>query len=480
MVREDKGERSKLRREVGFFGVLGQSVAGVAPTTTPDHQCRAGLRCRRQRLVVRLSHRHMRDPAGRAQPAAVRARISRARARSLNLPATGLGPWASSSPPGRLLIAYVTVSAATLAGSTAYLSALVRLGRTVAADPVLGRARGPHRGDLRSSRHIACRPRGCWRLNVSRSCWSCCSGWRSFIGKGMAVDLAQFEMSSISAGGLGNALLIAVLSFAGFEAAATLGDESKKPLRDIPRALVLTPLLAGMFFVFAAYVIVLGFNRYNIAVATSSAPLDDLAHALNLPGLGTLVALGNGDQPLHLRRRHNARDIAHRLSHWRAKAIFRAALGQARSALAADRRRRHCRHARSWSCRWRWQALPSRSTSMIGSAHSARSAASSPMRWSARSTGLSASRGAICVALHVAIAVVALGPSGLCALRLGLSGSSSAAEHPAMALRRPSRGRNALLAVAPTRRSADISERQARVDALDQICAGSSSSSACV
>ena len=51
-------------------------------------------------------------------------------------------------------------------------------------------------------------------------------------------------------------------------------------------------LLAGMFFVFAAYVIVLGFNRYNISVATSSAPLDDLAHALNLPGLGTLVALG--------------------------------------------------------------------------------------------------------------------------------------------------------------------------------------------
>ena len=110
--------------------------------------------------------------------------------------------------------------------------------------------------------------------------------------QGLAVDLAQFESSSIAAGGLGNALLIAVLSFAGFEAAATLGDESKKPLRDIPRALVLTPLLAGIFFVFAAYVIVLGFNRYNIAVATSSAPLDDLAHALNLPGLGILVSLG--------------------------------------------------------------------------------------------------------------------------------------------------------------------------------------------
>ena len=51
-------------------------------------------------------------------------------------------------------------------------------------------------------------------------------------------------------------------------------------------------IVAGIFFIVAAYVIVLGFNRYNIPVATSSAPLDDLAHAMKLPGLGILVSLG--------------------------------------------------------------------------------------------------------------------------------------------------------------------------------------------
>jgi len=87
-------------------------------------------------------------------------------------------------------------------------------------------------------------------------------------------------------------LLIGVLSFVGFEAAATLGDEARDPLRHIPRALILAPLLTGAFFIFSAYVISLGFHAYAIPVATSSAPLDDLARAIHRPGLGVLVALG--------------------------------------------------------------------------------------------------------------------------------------------------------------------------------------------
>jgi len=290
MVRDDKGGRSELRREVGFFGVLGQSVAGVAPTTTPTINVAlvfavagsgswfAYLIATCGILLVALNLRQF-------------ARNFSGAGSLSDFAGHGLGPVAKLIVAWALLIAYVTVSAATLAGSAAYLSALfVSAGLSL---PILFWVA------LEGSIAVIFALRDIRLSTLAMLALECFSillvillGLAILHRQGLAVDLSQFETSSIATGGLGNALLIAVLSFAGFEAAATLGDESKKPLRDIPRALVLTPLLAGIFFVFAAYVIVLGFNRYNIAVATSSAPLDDLAHALDLPGLGTLVALG--------------------------------------------------------------------------------------------------------------------------------------------------------------------------------------------
>ena len=183
MVREDKGERSKLRREVGFFGVLGQSVAGVAPTTTPTINVAlvfavagsgswfAYLIATCGILLVALNLRHF-------------ARNFSGAGSLSDFAGHGLGPLAKLIAAWALLIAYVAVSAATLAGSAAYLSALFASAGLVAADPVLGRPRRlASRVDLRSSATFACRRSPCWRLNVSRSCWSCYSGWRSCIGK---------------------------------------------------------------------------------------------------------------------------------------------------------------------------------------------------------------------------------------------------------------------------------------------------------
>ena len=290
MVRKVKGGSRELRREVGFFGVLGQSVAGVAPTTTPTINVAlvfavagsgswfAYLIATCGMLLVALNLRQFaRHIAG---------------AGSLSeFAGHGLGPLGQLITAWALLLAYITVSAATLAGSAAYLSALfTSAGLTF---PIL--AWVAVEGTIAAI--FAFRDIRLSTLTMlALECFSILLvvllGVAILHRQGMAADLSQFSTGSIASGGLGGALLIAVLSFVGFEAAATLGDEAKKPLRDIPRALVITTLLAGIFFIFAAYVIVLGFNRYNIPVATSSAPLDDLAHAMKLPGLGILVSLG--------------------------------------------------------------------------------------------------------------------------------------------------------------------------------------------
>jgi amino acid transporter len=78
--------------------------------------------------------------------------------------------------------------------------------------------------------------------------------------------------------GVGYALVFAVLSFGGFEAAATLGEETNNPHRNIPRAILAALLLAGMLYVFISYAQVIGFGLKNAdAFAKDPAPLDTLA-----------------------------------------------------------------------------------------------------------------------------------------------------------------------------------------------------------
>ncbi len=50
------------------------------------------------------------------------------------------------------------------------------------------------------------------------------------------------------------------LSFAGFEAAATLGEETRNPRRAIPRAILGTAVFGGVYFVFVTAVEMMGFG----------------------------------------------------------------------------------------------------------------------------------------------------------------------------------------------------------------------------
>jgi amino acid transporter len=78
--------------------------------------------------------------------------------------------------------------------------------------------------------------------------------------------------------GLATGFVFAALSFVGFEAAATLGDEVRDPRRMVPRAILLSCAVVGLIYVFCVWAEVNGLgagatNRLNGA----STPWNDLA-----------------------------------------------------------------------------------------------------------------------------------------------------------------------------------------------------------
>jgi len=91
---------------------------------------------------------------------------------------------------------------------------------------------------------------------------------------------ASFRPSAAFNGwvGLGFGMVYSMLSFAGFEGAATLAEETINPRRAIPVALIGAVLLSALFFIFVSYCEVVGFGPQGIrALASSQAPLDELS-----------------------------------------------------------------------------------------------------------------------------------------------------------------------------------------------------------
>ena len=110
--------------------------------------------------------------------------------------------------------------------------------------------------------------------------------------KGFAVDMAQVTLQGVRPGGVLTGIVLVVFGFSGFESSTSLGDEAKDPLRTIPRSLLQSTTLSGVFFLFMAYVIVLGFKGSGVDLGKSEAPLAFLAPQTGLGFLGTLINIG--------------------------------------------------------------------------------------------------------------------------------------------------------------------------------------------
>jgi len=90
-------------------------------------------------------------------------------------------------------------------------------------------------------------------------------------------------------------IVFGFLSFAGFEAASTLGEETENPRRDIPRAILGTAIFGGVYFVVVTAIEMMGFgsNAKGVdAFAKSSSLVGDLGHSYIAAWVGDLVSLG--------------------------------------------------------------------------------------------------------------------------------------------------------------------------------------------
>jgi amino acid transporter len=90
-------------------------------------------------------------------------------------------------------------------------------------------------------------------------------------------------------------IVFGFLSFAGFEAAATLGEEAADPRRAIPRAIFGVALFGGVFYTIGTAIEMLGFGTTTkgvAAFASSSSLFGTLGAEYVTPAVGDIVTLG--------------------------------------------------------------------------------------------------------------------------------------------------------------------------------------------
>jgi len=109
---------------------------------------------------------------------------------------------------------------------------------------------------------------------------------------GLHLDFAQWKLQGVSFSQIRLGVVLALFSFVGFESATSLGSEAREPLRNIPRALIQSAVLSGIFFIVCTYAEVFGFHASTQSFGDSPAPMRFLAQQIGVPILGPLIDVG--------------------------------------------------------------------------------------------------------------------------------------------------------------------------------------------
>jgi len=110
---------------------------------------------------------------------------------------------------------------------------------------------------------------------------------------GLRLDMEQVQLKDVNLKGLGPALVLAMFSFVGFESATTLGAEAHNPLKTIPRAVLQSAVVVGVFFMISAYSEVLGFHGETRNLSDPAiSPMHVLARKAGISPLGTAIDFG--------------------------------------------------------------------------------------------------------------------------------------------------------------------------------------------
>ncbi len=192
-----------------------------------------------------------------------------------------------------LLIAYLATAAAVTGGFTNYTNVLLQWALHKQCPPLLLTALAVLSSTWIAYRDIKISARVMlWFEAVSVTLISAIVLATLWKDGGPRLDFDQITLKGVSSGGLRLGLVLAMFSFVGFESATTLGEEAKNPLRTVPRAVILSAVLSGVFFIACAYIEVLGFRAAHQNLAQNTTPLHMLAERVGLRILSPLIDLG--------------------------------------------------------------------------------------------------------------------------------------------------------------------------------------------
>jgi amino acid transporter len=107
-----------------------------------------------------------------------------------------------------------------------------------------------------------------------------------------AIDATQFAVSKLPWSNVGLGVVVAIFSLVGFECATAFGDEAKRPLRNIPRAVIWSLIISGAFFVFVTYAMVIGTRGYHQTLDQIDAPLNVMAQMAHVGLLQIPLSVG--------------------------------------------------------------------------------------------------------------------------------------------------------------------------------------------
>lgn len=109
---------------------------------------------------------------------------------------------------------------------------------------------------------------------------------------GFKLDTTQLTPSTIPWSSLPLGVVVAVFSLVGFESCTAFGDESRNPLKSIPKAVIASLVISGLFFVFVTYVEVMATQGTTPTLDALTAPLNTISGLVHMPWMAIPLSAG--------------------------------------------------------------------------------------------------------------------------------------------------------------------------------------------
>lgn len=113
-----------------------------------------------------------------------------------------------------------------------------------------------------------------------------------WVHKGSVLSTPQLTLKGVTPGGVLVGVVLSIFAFVGFESAGSLGLEARNPYSAIGRAIMLSCVVVGIFYLVVAYTQVYGFQDTRPGFAQATAPLPQLAQIVGLRPLAPIISLG--------------------------------------------------------------------------------------------------------------------------------------------------------------------------------------------